>query len=241
MKRIHLISGPRNISTALMYSFGNRSDCKVVDEPFYAYYIKGHPQIVHPGMDEVLKSQDTDFDHILKNVIFGEVEEDIYFIKNMAHHLDGSDWHFLNKLSNVFLVRDPRQLIASFSRVIKNPTMLDIALKLEYDILEYCMHNKAEFLVVDSNDILHNPESGLKKLCAALDIPFSPSMIQWEAGRRDEDGVWEKYWYSSVHKSTGFQPQSSSTYAVPEHLVPLLKEAQFYYDKMQSKKINLIP
>jgi hypothetical protein len=237
-KRIHLISGPRNISTALMYSFGNRTDFSVVDEPMYAHYLLHNP-IEHPGQEETLKSLPHSMEEIKKQLIFKPLSanQPYYFIKNMAHHFEGvKDIRFLLALDNLFLIRDPYQLIASFAQVIPNPTMLDIGLKKEWELFEYLQdHGKTPF-VLDSNSVLADPENKLKQLCTALDIPFSEQMLKWEAGPRKEDGVWAKYWYANVHKSTGFAKQKTSSRVLEKRLYPLYEEAKIYYDKLAAFK-----
>ena len=127
MKIINLISGPRNLSTALMYSFSRRPDTKVIDEPFYAHYLST-TNVDHPGRKETLLSMSSDIDEILGKIM--KVEGcDILFLKNMAHHHQNMDLNFLDSMTNLFLVRNPKQLIASFAQVIKTPSMQDIVLK----------------------------------------------------------------------------------------------------------------
>ena len=231
-----MISGPRNVSTALMYSFGNRDDCSVVDEPFYAYYLKEHPDIYHPGREEVLESQSSNFTDVLNTVIYGSYPDPIVFFKNMAHHLDNSDWEFMKDMENLLLIRKPKELIASFARVIDDPTILDIAVKLEYEILQYLVKNDLSYRVLDSADLLSDPQNCLQDLCTNFGIPFSEKMLSWKAGERKEDGVWAKYWYANVHRSTGFAKKKLSDNDFPEHLYPLLEEAQYYYDKISEYK-----
>ena len=238
MSRIHLISGPRNISTALMYAFGSRPDCSIVDEPFYAYYLMGHPELDHPGRREILASQSAEFEEVLENIVFGAYPTRHVFIKNMAHHLDKADWSFLEDLKNILLIRNPRQLIASFARVIEQPTLLDIGIEQEYRLMRYMLDNDMAFEVLDSSDLLQAPEPMLQKLCAALDIVFDPSMLKWEKGSRKEDGVWAKYWYGNVHKSEGFVQRPMSNHPFPSHLEDLLEEAMVYYNKIYEFKIN---
>ena len=237
MNKIHLISGPRNISTALMYSFGNRPDMSIVDEPFYAYYLDQHPDIDHPGRAETLESQAIQKETVLSEVINSNYPTPFVFFKNMAHHMDGMDWTFIEDMKNVFLIRNPSQLIASFAEVIPNPTMLDIGLKLEYEILQYLISKEKLPIVIDSNDILANPQEALSLLCSRLDLPFKKEMLQWTAGPRKADGVWAKYWYTNVHQSTGFKIQKTSHKPFPERLTPLLIEANYYYSEL--RKFNI--
>ena len=215
-----------------MYSFGNRSDMSIVDEPFYAYYLHSHPEIDHPGKAETLASQSIDIKEIMTEVIEGHYPTDHVFFKNMAHHMDGLDWSYIKGHKNLFLIRNPRQLIASFSQVIANPTMLDIGLELEWKIFEYCQSIGADCIVLDSNRILENPEDVLTRLCDKLEIPFSTEMLAWEAGPRAADGVWAKYWYGNVHQSIGFKKQQTSARPFPPRLQPLLDSAQKYYEKL---------
>lgn len=234
MNRIHLISGPRNISTALMYAFGNRTDMAVVDEPFYAYYLSQHPAIDHPGKKEILESQSIDYDNVLNQVILADYDRPSVFFKNMAHHLDGADWSFLDQVQNVFLIRNPAQLIASFAQVLPSPTLLDIGLKLEYDLFQYVLSKDLTPIVLDSNEVLSDPRGQLTTLCKRLGIPFDKAMLQWAAGPRAEDGVWAKHWYDNVHKSTGWEKQKTSSRPFPEAHRALLEEAQVYYNKLKA-------
>ncbi|MBT8232680.1 MAG: sulfotransferase family protein [Saprospiraceae bacterium] len=237
-KIINLISGPRNISTALMYSFGNRKDTSVIDEPFYANYLTTHPLRDHPGKGEILASQPHAFGEVLNEILSKSVEAPYLFVKNMAHHLDQLDWSFLTKFDNVFLIREPKRLIASFAQVIPKPTMLDIGLALEWKIFEYLESKGNNPVVLDSSEILKSPKIVLSKLCAHLNMPFDEDMLSWSAGPRKEDGVWAKYWYKNVHKSTGFTQRKLSEHPFPDHLKGLLNEAEGYYNKLKAFTIK---
>ncbi len=232
MKRIHLISGPRNISTALMYSFANRPDCSVVDEPMYGVYLSKH-DVPHPGKEETLATMSQDIEEVKKEMLFKDYSTDLLFLKNMAHHFIGVEHEFIYDLKNIFLIRNPKQLIASFAQVIPNPTMQDIGLEKEYALFKAISQNgKSKPIVLDSGLLLENPPVVLRSLCDALEIPFSESMLQWEAGARKEDGSWAKYWYANVHKSTGFSKQKTSERELPEHLTDLYLRAKDFYDKL---------
>lgn len=229
---INLISGPRNISTALMYSFAQRSDTKVIDEPFYAHYLK-KTRLDHPGRTETMASMPTDPTEVLAHIRALERGNKVVFVKNMAHHHEGLNWDYINGMKNVFLIRDPKQLIASFSQVIHHPTLQDIGLKYEADLLDFMIANsKEDPIVIDSNNILPDPKAGLEMLCKRLGISFESSMLSWEAGPIEEDGTWAKYWYKNVHNSTGFAMQKTSERSLPEHCESLYAEAQPYYEKL---------
>jgi hypothetical protein len=230
---INLISGPRNISTALMYSFAQRSDTRVIDEPFYAHYLIESGIDYHPGQDEVLASMPSDVDVIKRDLIYCEIDRPLYFIKGMAHHLLGVDWHLLLDFENLFLIRNPYQLIASFAAVIDHPTMLDIGLKLEWEIFQFLLDRGHRPVVIDSNDILKDPKRGLTAMCTRMNIPMDKDMLQWTPGPRPEDGVWAQYWYKNVWQSSGFKKQETSSRLLPDHLLPLYNEAKIYFDKLK--------
>lgn len=238
-KRINLISGPRNISTALMYSFGNRDDTTVVDEPMYAYYLQ-KSGIIHPGHEEVLNSLPTDLNIVLDKYFFNPVSTPYYFIKGMAHHYMGiDDLSFLDNLSNVLLIRDPAKLIASFAKVIPNPTLQDIGIKKEWELYEFLLKLGKEPIILDSEEVLKSPEKVLTTLCEMLEIPFSQKMLRWNPGPRKEDGTWARFWYQSVWRSSGFSRQKSSTVEFPRSLQSLLDEALIYYQQLHDNSIKI--
>ena len=230
---INLISGPRNISTALMYSFAQRSDTKVVDEPFYAHYLQ-YTGLEHPGRTETLESMSADPEQILHQIDALAKRHKVVFLKNMAHHHLGLDWNYLVDMKNVFLIRDPKQLIASFSQVIPEPTLLDIGLKEESELLGFIQSNgKYPPYVIDSNDILPDPQAGLTAFCEKVELPFEMSMLSWEKGPIPEDGSWAKFWYKNVHSSTGFVQQKTSQRPLPSNCRALYEEALPYYNHLK--------
>ena len=232
MVRINLVSGPRNISTALMYSFAQRADTVVMDEPFYAFYLH-KSGIDHPGKDEVLKSQPIDEDEVSRKIFSAKTPE-ILFIKNMAHHLELMDQGFANHVTNVFLIRNPSQILASYSQVIQAPTLRDIGVEYQFVLFKRLKEMGQEPIVMDSGLILKNPESILKKLCMLIGIPFMKEMLHWNPGPKDYDGVWAKYWYANVHKSSGFVLQPTSNRPLAAHLNELNNKAQYYYEQLLS-------
>lgn len=235
---LHLISGPRNISTALMYSFGNRPDTAIIDEPYYAYYLKKYQVAYHPGTEEILNKMSSD-PQAVTDALFADRPEQYFFIKNMAHHLRGFDYSFIHNVKNIFLIRNPRQLIASFAKVIENPASGDIGVKRERELYDEIIENESNTpIVLDSGEVLKNPEGVLMKLCEELDIPFSNKMLSWLPGPRKEDGPWARYWYGSVHKSTGFLKKEQKYIALSKQLEDLYEEVKPHYDFLYQRSIK---
>ena len=196
-------SGPRTVSTALMRSWENRPDTVVADEPLYAYYLNA-TGLDHPGRDAVIASQPADW----RAVVAGLATEPlpagvtISYAKHMTHHLlPEVDPAAMAAFRHAHLIRDPAELLASYARVRSEPTLDDLGIRQQAEIFEAFGGP-----VVDSRDLLTDPEGTLRALCTALDVPFDGHMLAWPAGPRDSDGVWAPYWYDSVHRSTGFAP-----------------------------------
>jgi len=232
-------SGPRTVSTALMRAWENRPDTVVVDEPLYAFYL-ATTGLDHPGRDEVIASQPTSWQVVLRSLISEPLPSGatIYYQKHMTHHLlPKVDRSALAGLKHAFLIRDPRSLLASYARVRSAPTLADLGLRQQAEIF-------AEFggPVLDSADLLAAPEAALRALCAALGVPFSDAMLSWPSGSRASDGVWAPYWYDSVRRSTGFapaRPGSPPPPALDPALEPLLDECLPYYEKLRKNILNV--
>lgn len=236
-KRICLWATPRNVSTALMYSFAQRADTLVIDEPLYGYYLK-ESGAAHPGRDEVLQNMYLDPQKVIKNVIFRPYNQPVIFIKQMTHHLLNLDLSFLNKCINVLLIRNPYEMIISYAKVISHPTIDTLGIKAQFKLFEYLLSNHSLHAVLDSKYILMNPANVLEKLCDKIGIPYFEEMLKWEAGARAEDGVWATYWYDNVHKSTCFKPYKEVTETLPEHLTSLYEECKTYYNKLTEHAIK---
>ncbi|MDW7693885.1 sulfotransferase family protein [Flammeovirgaceae bacterium SG7u.111] len=236
-KRICLWSGPRNISTALMYSFAQRNDTQVFDEPLYAHYLsQTAAKEYHPGAEEILATMENDGQKVVE-MMMGEQEKPVVFFKNMTHHLLGLDKGFMKDAVNVMLTRDPVEMLPSFGKVIENPSMLDVGYELHAELLDYFEENGITPIVLESKRLLLDPEGVLKRFCKLAEIPFERSMLQWEAGARPEDGSWAKYWYASVHQSTRFAEYKPKTEPFPERLKPLLAKCQPYYERLMKLAI----
>lgn len=235
--RISLWSGPRNVSTALMYSFRQRSDTTVVDEPLYAYSLERF-DIEHPGREEVLSAQDTDGEKVVRDVILGPVTTPVIFFKNMARHLQGLDRTFLAELHNVILTRDPAEMLPSFIQQVAHPDLDMTGLPMQMVLLDAILEQGDDPLVLDARLLLTDPRSVLGELCERIGIPFEEEMLSWPPGPVPEDGVWAKYWYDSVHRSTGFAPYRPKDDTVPERLQPLLAQSAPLYERLVAYAIR---
>jgi len=237
MKLIHLISGPRNISTSMMYSFGNRDDCSIIDEPFYAYYLT-QTGLQHPGREEVLASQKIDRSEILSDIFNTSYSTPLVFIKNMAHHILEGDETFITNFSNIFLIRHPKKVIHSFSKVIANLDINDIGIARQLVLYNYLKELKGEQIVIDSDLLLDDPESVLRQLCSRLNISFQKNMLCWTPGPREEDGVWAKYWYKNTHVSSGFKKIDSGEITLSKLNEELLQRTLPLYTELFERAIK---
>ena len=226
-------SSPRNISTALMYSFAQRKDTVVVDEPFYAYYLTHvNPNVNHPGKDAILSSQNSNINQVLLK-INSVSNKDVIFLKNMTHHLELSDYDCCNQWFNIILTRKPENAIVSFNKVIDQPTIIDLGYKKQFELAVFLKKSKIRFHIIHGENLLENPEKELKKLCKYADINYSNEMLKWKEGGIKEDGIWAKYWYENVHRSTGFISRKHNLdVTVPNSLLPLLEECNYFYNKL---------
>ena len=217
MIRIAMWSGPRNISTAMMRSWGSRSDTFVIDEPYYAYYLSQN-DLDHPGREEVLKEGELDVKKI-SNGLVNDTNDNcsIYYQKHITHHLlDSIDRDWMKSVVNCFLIRDPKDMIISYSRVHPDLTMHLLGLEEQNEIFEHVKDITGEIPpIIDANDVLMNPRDILGKLCSKIGIIFSEEMLTWSRGFRETDGNWGKYWYKNVVNSTGFNQYKPKTEDVP--------------------------
>lgn len=229
---ICLWSGPRNVSTALMYSFAQRSDIRVVDEPLYGHYLRVSGAD-HPGRDEVLAAMNCDGDTVMSDLLQQQFDDpSIYvFQKHMAHHLIGVDRAVLKQSRNVLMVRDPREMLPSLVAQLPRATLFDTGLKQQWELYKELTSAGQSVAVIDSRELLLHPEHVLRSVCDNLHLNFDPRMLAWDAGPRPEDGVWATHWYHAVHKSTGFSAYQRKP-KFPELLQPLLAECRPWYDKL---------
>ncbi len=235
--RINLWSGPRNVSTALMYSFAQRPDARVVDEPLYGHYLRVSGAD-HPGAREVMAAMETDGERVVREVLLGPADRPILFFKQMAHHLVELDRSFLTRCANVLLIRDPREMLPSLVHQIPTPTLRDTGLAMQTELFDQLATLGQEPPILEARRLLLDPGTVLAKLCERLSVPFYDSMLSWPAGARQEDGVWAPHWYHNVHRSTGFEPYRAKNEAFPERLLPLLEESRPHFERLEALAIE---
>lgn len=229
--RINLWSGPRNVSTALMYSFAQRADTRVVDEPLYGHYLRVSGAD-HPGREEVMAAVDCDGERVVRRVILGPCDRPVLFLKQMAHHLVDLDRGFLTATANVLLIRDPAEVLRSLRHQLGRPRLADTGIAVQSSLFDELSRGGGEPPVVDSRELLLAPAVVLERLCRRLGIDPDPVMQSWPAGGRAEDGIWAPHWYANVHRSTGFQLYRPKTGEFPERLRPVLDEARPHYERL---------
>src|SRR5216684_1970600 len=238
--RIAMWSGPRNISTAMMRSWGNRADTVVIDEPFYAYYLKATGK-KHPGAADVIAQGETDWRKVVNQLTaLVPSAKRIYFQKQMTHHLlPEIDRRWIVDLTNCFLIRDPREVILSYIKKNPEPTLEDLGLVQQQKIFDFVRQQTNSLPpVVDAKDVLQNPERILRLLCDAIGVEFDPAMVSWRPGLRDTDGVWAKYWYGEVQRSTSFKPYQPKEGVVPDRLREIYEQGRECYERLYEHRLH---
>ena len=238
---ICLWSGPRNVSTALMYSFAELSGVRVVDEPLYGHYLRVSGAD-HPGRDDVIAAMNCDGDAVMRNLIRQQRQQPAtrLFLKHMAHHLVDIDTSFLERTTNVFLVRDPREMLPSLTIQLPDAGLDDTGLKMQWELYDRLRATGPSPVVVDSRELLMDPPGVLRAMCRAIGVDYSDRMLSWPAGPRPEDGVWAPHWYDAVHRSRGFQRYRPKD-EFPARLEPLLEACEPWYRRLYEQALRARP
>lgn len=229
---ICLWSGPRNVSTALMYSFAQRDDVRVVDEPLYGHYLRVSGAD-HPGRDDIIANMNCDGAAVMRELLARQERDSSVrlFQKHMAHHLVDLDLGFLRETSNIFLIRNPREMLPSLTIQLPHASLSDTGLKRQWEIFDELRAAGQTAVILDSRELLLDPAGILEKLCEHLGLDFDPCMLSWEPGALAEDGIWAPHWYHAVHQSTGFAPYQPKG-PFPDELLELLADCKPWYDRL---------
>ena len=232
---VHLAvwSGPRNISTALMRSWENRPDTNVVDEPLYGFYLD-RTQLDHPGRDEIIADMGSDWRPVVADLT-GPVDG-VYYQKQMAQHLIPElprEW--IGQLTNILLIRDPAEVVASYTRERSSVVATDIGLVTQAELYDQLGGPP----VIESADFLRDPEGYLRWMCDHIGVDFTDAMLSWPAGLRDSDGIWAKYWYDAVHRSTGFTEYRPREVHLEGDALRAAKDSRPFYDRLHSVRVRV--
>ena len=238
--RIAMWSGPRNLSTAMMRSFGSRADTFVSDEPFYGCFLKT-TGADHPMREETIAAMDCDWRSVMET-LRGDTPDgsSIWYQKHMWHHMAGPIGHDdFSGFTHAFLIRDPERMIASYLRKREAAHFEDFGLQRQAEFFD----REAARLghappVVDANDVLADPNSVLSQLCETLGIPWDAAMLSWAPGLRDTDGPWAPHWYGAVEKSTGFGPPETGPVDLPDDGRRLADHCRPYYEHLAMHRIQ---
>jgi hypothetical protein len=238
--RVAMWSGPRNISTAMMRAWENREDCVVSDEPLYAHYL-AHTGLDHPGREDVIAHGETDWRKVVA-ALTGPVPDDqaVWYQKHMTHHLLAHiDYGWIAQLRNVLLIRDPREVVASYVKSRASVTAQDIGLPQQVALYEELSASGEAPPVIDSGDFLRAPEAHLRALCAWLGIEFTPCMLRWPPGPRASDGIWAPHWYAHVWESTGFEAPAPCEIELSGAAAGVAEECRPHYERLHALRMKL--
>jgi hypothetical protein len=221
-----------------MYSFAQRDDTRVVDEPLYGHYLRV-TSAAHPGREQVMAAMNCDGNSVMQSLLHPATAPNrpVLFMKHMAHHLVAIDTGFLAETHNVFLIRDPAEMLPSLTIQLPNATLADTGLVVQSRLYDELRSKGQQPAILDSRELLLDPGHVLETLCRQLGILFDPRMLSWPKGPIPEDGVWAKHWYHAVHQSSGFSKYEPKR-AFPEHLRGLLDECAPHYEKLFTHAIR---
>ncbi|MEQ8558458.1 MAG: HAD family hydrolase [Henriciella sp.] len=242
--RIAMWSGPRNLSTTMMRSFGARPDTACVDEPFYAAYLIS-TGTVHPMQEDILAAQPHSGVDVVHQLTKAPVPggKRVFYQKHMTHHMAPAiPRNWMGQVTNAFLIRDPARVLASYARKMEEVSLEAIGVPQQAELFERVCQIRGEAPpVIDSDDILADPPGMLRALCAALGIAYTDAMLSWQAGPKNEDGVWAPHWYDAVWQSTGFGERRPAPLGLPSNLMALADEARGSHEAIAAHRLTPLP
>lgn len=242
--RVAMWSGPRNISTAMLRSWGARPDTIVCDEPLYAHYLHVTQDRRHPMYDEILASHEADLARVTEKLT-GPLPpgKSVFYQKHMAQHLlPDVDRTWTDSLTNCLLIRDPAAVLASFVQLLPNPTPRDLGFPQQIELLERWLATHDDPPpIIESSDVLRDPPAMLASICDRVGVPYTKAMLSWAPGIPATDGVWSAHWYDKVAKTTGWGPYHETKPVVPDSVREVLKECQPLYDRLFEMRVRPTP
>ena len=254
---IHLWSGPRSLSTATMYSFGQRNDTQIHDEPLYAHWLNENESIYRPYREKLIESSDCDSVSVIRKLNSSHTDEKpIVFGKHIAKQYTNLNstksvlFETKNenvKIHHVFLIRNPFDMIKSWDdrlEIHKEKCTLD-SMSLPLLVQMYSLiretTNKTP-IVIDSSLLKTYPREVLSMLCYELGIPFQEEQLSWAKGPKSFDGLWAEHWYHSVHNSSGFNAETAakeSFVTFNQEQLSVYREALPFYELLLRSAIGV--
>jgi hypothetical protein len=231
--KLAMWSGPRNLSTAMMYAFASRRDFSAIDEPFYAAYLN-LTGLQHPMRDQILQAQPQDPYLVVDSLLGPNPDgcQNVYHKHMTQHMIEAIPRDWMLKVTNVFLIRHPARVVASFAKKYPDPKIEDIGFHQQADLFRYLVKNGQKPIVINSADIRSNPEQKLRDLCGALGLEFDAKMLKWTKGGQSCDGVWAPHWYGAVHNSTGFDDAEGPLPILSGRLLELVSQSLEPYEEL---------
>lgn len=244
MATIAMWSGPRNISTAMMYAFGSRADCVAWDEPFYAFSLVHHGND-HPMRKEIIAANDPDWDSLVGKCLAGPPPgKTVFYQKHMTHHmLPGYNRDWILQLTSAFLIRAPERVLASYAQKWDDVDLRAIGFVEQAEIFDMVAQKRGKAPpVIDADDVLEDPKPVLESLCRACGIAFDEAMLKWQPGPKPFDGVWAPHWYNAAWKSTGLDRKPRQPLpGLPAHLARIAEAARPYYERLNAHRLAVTP
>ncbi|KAF7084191.1 hypothetical protein CFC21_087868 [Triticum aestivum] len=220
---IHAWSAPRSLSTSLMYSFSERDDMDVLDEPLYANFLRV-TGVDRPYRQELLSKMDPDGNKVVKEVIFGPGEKAYRYCKHIAkQRLPNLTGDLMKKGKHFILIRNPMNILPSFDKVVP-PSFLELGVAELVAIYSELCELGSPPPVIDADDLRRDPEAVLSGLCEDLDGKLAQGNF---------DGIWAPWWYESVHTSTGFSKSRRYPMTFPFAFYDLLEQSLPFYNMLK--------
>jgi Sulfotransferase domain len=243
-----LWSAPRSRSTAFFRMMAERGDFTVVHEPF--------SYLAEFGCTDVAGTRVTGpaelVDVLLQVASGGQV-----FAKETTGRrypeVLGSPG-FLAGATHTFLIRHPRETIASYHAM--NPSAP--AEKIGFESLHEIFTAVSELtghspVVLDAGDLIRRPADLVAAYCGRVGIPFLPGALSWQPADRPE---WSRSrrWHADVAASAGFgevaaaaAPSGQAAAAAPSGpdvgrhpvLGAYLRQHLPYYEMLHARRLIL--
>jgi hypothetical protein len=198
---------PRSVSTSFERMMSERGDHAVFDEPFSRRYYFG-PERRSSRFEESL---DNSSPADLLDELEEAAEERPVFVKDMAYQAAGLlEPDLLERFRNSFLVRDPAATLRSLAGHWPDFTDEEAGWEALDEATEIVEKIGQPLVVVDANQLCHDPHEVVSAWCEEMDLPFVEESLSWEPGLRPEWSLWED-WHSSTAHATGFQELGKTT------------------------------